>query len=56
MNINTNMSNDRKWFVYRVVGKSKPTIEKHPCTFEEALQKAWEERQLIDANDKRSQR
>jgi 3-methyladenine DNA glycosylase AlkC len=56
MNINTNMNHDKKWFVYKPIPNKFPQVEEHPCTFEEALAKAWELQKMIDANDKRSQR
>ncbi|MFN4945135.1 MAG: hypothetical protein ACK5FG_00380 [Chryseotalea sp.] len=43
------MNAEKQWYYYRPTGKSyPPQVTKEPCTFEEALQKAWELQKMID--------
>lgn len=38
----------RGWFVYKPIPGNFPQVKEEPCTFEEALQKAWELQQMIN--------
>lgn len=45
----TNINDQRKsWFVYKPIKGQFPQVKEEPCTFEEALQKAWELQQMIN--------